>query len=66
MSLKHKLKARFFHLQREKFQLDEATLTLGIQLGWFEKFFGKWILTERGEKELAALIQRNTTTKKAA
>lgn len=56
MSLKHKLKARF-SLRRERIYVDDATLALGYQLGWFEKFLGRIILTETGEQELITIAK---------
>jgi hypothetical protein len=51
-----KLKARF-NPKSPKLEIDADTLILGLQLGWFERYLGGWLLTERGEKELVAIIE---------
>lgn len=50
-----KLKARF--MPAIQFEIDEATLILGLQLGWFEKFMGKWQFTEKGQEEFVSYLK---------
>ena len=50
-----KLKSRF--MPTIQFEIDDATLVLGLQLGWFEKFMGKWQFTEKGQEEFVAYLK---------
>lgn len=56
MRLKHKIKARFSR-KRIEFDIDDEALILGLQMGWFEKFLGKWVFTERGQEEFVAFLK---------
>ena len=49
-----KLKARF--MPAIQFEIDEPTLVLGLQLGLFEKFLGKYQFTENGQEEFLAYL----------
>lgn len=50
-----KLKGRF--MPAIEFEIDESTLLLGLQLGWFEKFMGKWQFTDKGQEEFVAFLK---------
>ena len=50
-----KLRARF--RPSVEFDIDDATLMLGLQLGWFEKFLGKWQFTDKGQEEFVAFVK---------
>jgi hypothetical protein len=59
-----KIKARFGR-NRIEFDIDDYTLALGLQLGWLEKFLGKWIFTDRGQEEFVAFINQYINERKA-
>ena len=54
-NLYKKLKARF--KPAIEFDISESTLALGLQLGWFEKFMGKYQFTDKGQREFSAYLK---------
>jgi len=52
-----KLKNRF--LPNLEFEVDDPTLALALQLGWIEKFLGKYQFTDKGQEEFAAYIKEH-------
>jgi hypothetical protein len=55
MRLWKKIKGRF--KPDIEFEIDDATLMLALQLGWVEKFLGKWQFTDKGQEEFTAFIK---------
>lgn len=54
MTLRRDLTQRFGR-RTIKLDVEEETLALFLSLGWIKKFLGQYIITERGEHELAFL-----------
>ena len=58
MRLVDKIKMRF-GWKSVGVEIDDTILLLGLELGWFEKFMGAWVLTDRGVLELDACLNAN-------